>query len=41
MPSDLAGILYEEFTPLAPNVSRIEATLRKWGLDWSSPNTGG
>jgi predicted nucleotide-binding protein len=38
MPSDLIGILYEEFDPREPKINRIEAVLRKWGLEWAPAN---
>ena len=40
LPSDIQGILVEEFNVNSPNISRIEAILTDWGIDWSLPARG-
>jgi predicted nucleotide-binding protein len=34
-PSDINGVLYEDFNAKNPNASRIEDILTKWGIKWT------
>ncbi len=37
LPSDIQGILYEQFDINSPNATRIEDVLTKWGIKWARP----
>ncbi len=39
LPSDIAGVWYEDFDPRKPNVNGIEKILTKWGINWVRPVT--
>ena len=41
LPSDIQGVLYEQFDVSNPNASRVEDVLTKWGVKWARPAAAG
>jgi hypothetical protein len=37
IPSDIRGLLWEQFDPANPCVEKLELVLQTWGFRWQAP----